>query len=55
VINSAITRQLGLDSVKEAAEYAMGTLTLPVTGNRERYSDATTVLDQINSNRSEVY
>ena len=51
-----LAQLLGLTNVRDAAIYAKGTLTLPVTStNRARYSNATTVLDQINNNRIELY
>ena len=55
-IVSQTAERLGLASVRDAALYAMDTLLLPVDRvNRERYSDANIVLDEINNNRSEVY
>jgi len=54
-IASRTADRLGLDNVKEAAEFAIDTLRLPVDGNRGRYSYATTTIDEINNNRSEVY
>jgi uncharacterized repeat protein (TIGR01451 family) len=56
LIESRTADQLGLDNVAEAAVYSMDTLALPVNAaNRPRYDDATQVLDEINSNKSEVY
>lgn len=56
LIKSNTANQLGLDNVAEAAVYAMDTLALPVNAaNTPRYDDATKVLDEINSNKSEVY
>jgi uncharacterized repeat protein (TIGR01451 family) len=56
LINSRTADRLGLNNVRDAALYAGGTLELPVnSANRARYSDATRVLDEINTNRSEVY
>jgi uncharacterized repeat protein (TIGR01451 family) len=56
LIESKTADQLGLNNVAEAAVYAMDTLALPVSAeNRARYDDATKVLDEINSNKSEVY
>jgi len=56
LIESRLAGRLGLDNVKEAVVYAMETLLLPVdSANRDRYSDASTALDQINQNRSETY
>jgi uncharacterized repeat protein (TIGR01451 family) len=55
-IDSRLTRRLGLANVRDAAIYAKATLLLPATKeDRDRYSDATTVLDQTNNNRSTVY
>ena len=63
-INSATTldpkaklvRQLSLTNVHGAVVYTMETLLLPVMDTtRDRYSNATTILDQINSNKIEVY
>jgi uncharacterized repeat protein (TIGR01451 family) len=55
-IQSKTADRLGLHNVAEAAIYAMDTLTLPLnSANSARYSDATKVLDEINSNKSEVY
>ena len=51
-----LVQQLGLTNVRDAVLYAKGTLVLPVTNTtRDRYSNATTVLDQINNNKIEVY
>jgi uncharacterized repeat protein (TIGR01451 family) len=56
LIESKTADQLGLDNVADAAVYAINTLALPVNSdNRSTYSDATKVLDEINSNKSEVY
>jgi uncharacterized repeat protein (TIGR01451 family) len=56
LIQSRTAVRLGLTNVRDAALYAIGTLPLPVnSANRTRYSDATRVLDEINTNRSEVY
>jgi uncharacterized repeat protein (TIGR01451 family) len=56
VIKSRTASPLGLDHVAEAALYAIATLKLPVNAaNRPRYSNVTTVLDEINRNKSEVY
>jgi len=55
-IKSKTTTRLGLTTVRSADMYAMGTLKLPVTTkNMGQYSDATTVLDEINNGKSEVY
>ncbi len=51
-----LVRQLGLVNVRDAARYAQDTLGLPITNaTRDRYSNATTVLDQINNNKLLVY
>jgi len=56
LLDSRLTARLGLTNVRDAVLYAQATLLLPVTSaNRPRFSDATTVLDQINANRSEAY
>ena len=56
LIESKTASRLGLHNVAEAAIYAMDTLALPVNAaNSARYGDATKVLDEINSNKSEVY
>jgi len=55
-ISSRTADRLGLANVRDAALYAIATLTLPVdSSTRGRYTDATNVLDEINANRSEVY
>jgi len=55
-ISSRTARALGLGNVRDASLHAIDTLLLPVIpANRERYSDATRVLDEINNNRTEVY
>lgn len=56
LIDSRLTARLGLTNVRDAVLYAQATLLLPVdSANRARYSDATTVLEEINANRSEAY
>ena len=51
-----LVARLGLTNVRAAVIYARETLLLPVTSpNRARYSDATTVLDEINGNKIELY
>jgi uncharacterized repeat protein (TIGR01451 family) len=54
-LDSRTTRELAIDTVRAAVSYATGTLALPVDANRERYSNATRVLDEINNNKSEQY
>ena len=55
-IASRTAAQLGLRTVAEAAIYAINTLALPVdSAQRARYDNATTVLDEINNNKSEAY
>ena len=55
-IKSKTATRMGLTTVRSADVYAMETLKLPVTTkNMGRYSDATTVLDEINNGKSEVY
>ena len=47
--------QARASNVRDAARYAIATLTLPLIGNRARYSDAIRILDEINANKSEIY
>jgi len=55
-ISSSTANRLGLTNVRAAMLYAMATRLLPVNSTtQKRYSDAITVLDEINTNRSEVY
>jgi len=55
-IASKTASALSLTTVGSAASYGGATLALPwVQPNRSRYGDATQVLDEINSNRSERY
>jgi uncharacterized repeat protein (TIGR01451 family) len=55
-IDSRLAGRLGLATVRDAALYAQATLALPVnSASRARFSDATTVLGEINNNKSEVY
>jgi hypothetical protein len=55
-IDSKLTNSLGLANVRDAAEFGMDTLLLPVTSaNRTQYSDTTRVLDSTNNNEIEVY
>ena len=52
-IASRLAAQLGLTTVRDAALYAIETLTLPVVAdNRSRYSDATDVVEEINLDKS---
>jgi hypothetical protein len=56
LIQSKTAGRLGLHNVAEAAIYTTDTLALPVNvTNSARHSDATKMLDEINSNKSEVY
>jgi uncharacterized repeat protein (TIGR01451 family) len=55
VISSKTANSLGLHTVRDAALYAIATLSLSPTTNANRYVQATTVLDEINSNHSESY
>lgn len=51
-----LVAELGLTNVRDAVLYAQETLALPPNpANQSRYSNATTVLDQINQNKIEVY
>jgi len=55
-IQSHTVDRLGLNNVRDAAIYAIDTLSLPVnSANRARFSDATRVLNEINNNKNEVY
>ena len=53
--SSKTANKLGLRNVRGAALYAIATLGLPQKPNATRYSDITTVLDEINRNASEIY
>lgn len=56
VINSPLGRRLGTSTVGAAVRYSFATLALPLTqATAGRYSDATTLLEQIARNQSEVY
>jgi len=56
LVHSRTAAALGVGNVREAALYAIDTLALPVTtSTKSRYSDATRVLDEINTNRSPVW
>jgi hypothetical protein len=53
LIDSRLATRLGLADVGGAAEYGIATLALPLNpSTSDRYSDAATVLDQINNRRS---
>jgi uncharacterized repeat protein (TIGR01451 family) len=53
---TATRRGVELENVRDAVLYAVDTLSLPADkANRDRYSDATSFLDEINENRSEIY
>jgi uncharacterized repeat protein (TIGR01451 family) len=55
-IESRTAGGLGLTNVREAALYGQATLALPVgSSTLDRYKATTTVLDEINQNKSEVY
>jgi uncharacterized repeat protein (TIGR01451 family) len=55
-ISSRIADRLGLGTVRAAAIYAIDTLLLPVNSStRARFSNITTVLSEINANKSEIY
>ncbi|MBO3749625.1 DUF11 domain-containing protein [Streptosporangiaceae bacterium NEAU-GS5] len=52
-ISSPLARSLGVTTVGQAVRYAFATLTMPVSGTTaSRYSDATTLLDQIANGKS---
>ncbi|NUW39082.1 CARDB domain-containing protein [Nonomuraea rhodomycinica] len=55
-IDSELTRRLGTRTVGEAVRYGFATLALPVdSSTAQRYSDATALLDEIVTDKSEVY
>jgi uncharacterized repeat protein (TIGR01451 family) len=55
-IDSKLARRLGLSNVRDAVIYAFGTLQQPLTkATSGRYSDATSILDSINTNKSPLY
>jgi uncharacterized repeat protein (TIGR01451 family) len=54
-ISSKTATKIGAANVRDAARYAMATLALTLDANTARYSDAIRVMDDINSNRIEVY
>ena len=56
VITSDLAVELGISDIFDAVVYAKETLAMPVNKEiRDRYSDATTVLDEINNGISEMY
>lgn len=56
LIDSKRDQRLGLDNVREASIYAQLTLGMPLTSATSgRYNDAINVLDEVNSNKSELY
>lgn len=54
-IRSATSLRLGIVDVGQAVRYAEATLALDPNTNKSRYSDATTLLDEIVNNKSEQY
>jgi len=55
-IASKTAGRLGAANVRAAVLYATATLALPVSSaTRDRYSDATTLLDELANNKSEIY
>lgn len=55
-IDSKVTRRLGLSNVRDAVVYSFGTLQQPLNkATSARYSDATSILDSINTNKILVY
>jgi uncharacterized repeat protein (TIGR01451 family) len=55
-VKSKTATSVGVTTVRGAALFARATLAMPVNQSTAgRYSDATTVLDEINNNRSPVY
>lgn len=55
VISSKTANSLGLHTVRDAALYAIATLSLSPIKNSNQFIVATTILDEINSNHSESY
>jgi uncharacterized repeat protein (TIGR01451 family) len=56
LIRSKTAERLGLTNVRDAALFAISTLPLPVTNaTKTQYSNASTVIDEINRNKSPVY
>lgn len=56
-ISSRTATQVGTTTVRAAVIYSTDTLVLPptTTANKTRYSNATTLLDEINTNKSPVF
>ncbi len=55
-VSSKLSTGLGLTNVRDSVLYARATLALPYkAGNSARYSDATSLLGEINQNKSERY
>jgi hypothetical protein len=55
-IDSKLARRLGLSNVRDAVLYSFTTLDLPlVKATSARYSDATSLLESINTNKSLIY
>ena len=55
-IESRLAARLGIGNVADAAHFGIATLGLPVNSStRGRFSDSTTLLDQINANRVLIY
>ncbi|MEY2416475.1 MAG: hypothetical protein QOH53_1809, partial [Ilumatobacteraceae bacterium] len=55
-VSSKLSTALGLRNVRDTALYARATLALPYkNGNFQRYSDATSALEDINQNKTEKY
>lgn len=55
-VRSKTATKLGITNVRDAALFSIGTLNLPVINpTKARYSDSTTVLDEINAGRSPVW
>jgi uncharacterized repeat protein (TIGR01451 family) len=54
-ISSKTANRLGITNVRGAALYGIATLELAQASHRDRWSDATRMLDEINLNQSEAY
>jgi uncharacterized repeat protein (TIGR01451 family) len=55
-VRSKLASKLTVTNVRDAALYGIATLILPVNNaTKGRYSDATTLIDEINRNKSPVY
>ena len=56
LVKSKLATKLGLANVRDVAIFGIDTLKLPVSNaTKGRYSDATTVVEEVDRNRSPVY